>query len=82
MLLINLKSCKIDECEKVGEEVEKSCVIVIVSRGKRESVVNFDRETIFVYDIGFFDVVINIRNEKSSLLIRFSNFVCFVRICS
>ena len=60
MLLINLKSCRIDECEKVDEKVEKS--IVIVKRDNRENKINyFDRKTIFVHNIDFFNVV----NEKT-----------------
>ena len=93
MLLIHLKSCKIGECEKVDEEIKK--LIVIVKRDKRENVVNFDRETIFAHNIGFFDIV----NEKTDKKIDETNeeideksetnevnevdetsfFVCFVR---
>ena len=39
-------------------------MIVIVNRDKRESEINcFDRETISVHDIGFFDVVDDIAND-------------------
>ena len=87
LLLVNSKNNKVDaNCEKnekVEKEIKKLCVIVIVSRDMRESVFDcFDRETIFAHIIDFFDVVINIKSEVNSLLIRFSNFVCFVRICS
>ena len=58
MLLISLKNCRIDVCEKVDEEVKRSCIIVIVNRDRRENEVNcFDRETISVHDIDFLNVV-------------------------
>ena len=63
MLLINIKVCKIDECEKVEKEIKRS--IVIVNRDKRKNVVNFDHETIFVYNIDFFDVVNEKTDEKA-----------------
>ena len=65
MLLISLKNCRTDVCEKVDEEVKRSCIIVIVNRDRRENEVNcFDRETIFVHDIGFLDVVDEKISEK------------------
>ena len=62
LLLINSKGSRIgnncEKGEKVEEEVEKSCVIVIVNRDRREREIDcFDREAIFAYDIGFFGVV-------------------------
>ena len=58
MLLINLKIYKIDECEKVNEKIKNA-----INKNIRENVLSFfDRETIFVYNIDFFDVV----NEKTN----------------
>ena len=66
MLLINLKICRIGECEKIDEEIKR--LLMIVKRGKRKNVVNFfDRETIFVYDIDFSDVVDEKTNETNKV---------------
>ena len=69
MLLINLKNCKINECEKVDEKIKRLIkkLIVIVKRDRRENEINcFDRETIFVHNIDFRDVVNKKTNEKTS----------------
>ena len=60
--MTNSKNSRIDanyeKNEKVEKEIEKSCVIVIVSRDKRENEIDcFDREIISVHDIGFLDVL-------------------------
>ena len=66
MLLTNLKVCRIDEREEVDEKIERSCMIMIVGRDKRESVVDcFDREAISVHDIDFRNVVIEEISEES-----------------
>ena len=89
MLLTNLKSCRIDECEKV----ERSCVIVIVGRDRRECAFDcFGREIISVHDIGFRDVVNVVTHDVVDKTegvviviivgVGFSSFVCFVRTCS
>ena len=90
MLLIDLKSCRIDECEEVDEKI-KMPYAVIVSRDRRENVVDFDREIISAHDIDFLDVVdektgekIKKVNEKSeanevSEINEAGFFVCFVR---
>ena len=108
MLLINLKSYKIDECKKVNEEIKK--LYVIVKRDKRENLkMIFNFNVISIHEINNRNVVdvanvknkinntivtidvinkiknkIDVENVKSEinlLLIRFSNFVCFVRTC-
>ena len=65
ILLIDLKNCKINECEKVEKEIKKLYVIIIVSRDKRENVIDcFDCEIIFVHNIDFRNVVNDIESEK------------------
>ena len=76
MLLINIKICRIDECEKVEEEVSRSYVM-IVSRDKREREIDcFDREIIFAHDIDFFDVV----NDIISDVIDFEEAVDSIKV--
>ena len=53
VLLINLNDCKIDVCEKVDEKIKNA-----INKNMRENVINFDRETTFVHNIDFFNVVI------------------------
>ena len=66
MLLINLKNCRTDECEKISEEVKRSYAM-IVSRDKREDEINcFDFEVISAYDIDFRDVVNEKINEETN----------------
>ena len=62
MLLINLKICKINECEKVNEKIKSDI---------RENVINFDREIISIYNIDFENVVTEktnkVTNEKTNV---------------
>ena len=93
MLLTDLKNCRIGECEEVDEEVEMPYAM-IVSRGRREDVVGFDREATSAHDIDFLDVVgektgekIEEVNEESgagevSEINEADFFVCFVRTWS
>ena len=70
MLLINSKNNKIDvNCEE-NEKVNK-LYVMIVSFDKRKNEINcFNRETIFVHDIDFFDVVNNVIDVEKT-----TNFV-------
>ena len=58
MLLINLKICKIDECEKVDEEINNA-----IDKNMREDFDDvIDRETISIHDIDFE----NVANKKTN----------------
>ena len=84
MLLIDSWNCKIDDKYNEDEKVKRS--YFNIERDKRENVVNdnFDFEIIFVHDINFLDIVIDVINkviDEDKIIIE-DFFACFVRTCS
>ena len=72
MLLINSKSCKINnKCDKDKEIAKKIKILYfIVKRDRREDVkIDFGFETISTHDNDFFDIVINVIDKKNDVIV-------------